>query len=89
MDRDVQLIDGDIAAQPSVRSKYRGYLEFAGADFSNAARATVYLADINDFAAMNEVCPVMPVMRRRPGWPWKWPGCPYARIEIDAIAYVG
>ena len=27
----------------------------AGASFTNVARTTVYLADMNDFAAMNEV----------------------------------
>ncbi len=65
-------------------------LKAAGADFSHVVRATVYLADMNDFAAVNEVyaryfgenapARVAVEVARLPR---------DARVEIDAIAYVG
>src|SRR3954467_14380704 len=50
------LIDGDIAAQTRrVMDNLGALLNAAGLDFSAVARTTVFLADMNDFAAMNEV----------------------------------
>jgi 2-iminobutanoate/2-iminopropanoate deaminase len=50
------LIDGDIAAQADqVMRNLTALLRAAGASFTNVVRTTVYLADMNDFAAMNEV----------------------------------
>lgn len=50
------LVDGDIAAQTHrVFANLRAILEAAGASLDHVVRATVYLADMNDFAVVNEV----------------------------------
>jgi 2-iminobutanoate/2-iminopropanoate deaminase len=50
------LIQGDIAAQADqVMRNLTALLRAAGASFTNVVRTTVYLADMNDFAGMNEV----------------------------------
>ena len=50
------LIEGDITAQAEqVMKNLTALLRAAGASFTNVARTTVYLTDMNDFAAMNEV----------------------------------
>ena len=50
------LIDGDIAAQADqVMRNLTALLRAASASFTNVVRTTVYLADMDDFAGMNEV----------------------------------
>jgi 2-iminobutanoate/2-iminopropanoate deaminase len=50
------LVQGDIAAQADqVMRNLTALLRAAGASFTNVVRTTVYLADMNDFAGMNEV----------------------------------
>jgi 2-iminobutanoate/2-iminopropanoate deaminase len=50
------LIDGDITAQTEQVMKNLGaLLRAAGVGFEHVVRTTVFLADMNDFAAMNEV----------------------------------
>ena len=50
------LIDGDIAAQTRrVFENLSAILKEAGGSLDNVARTTVFLADMGDFAAMNEV----------------------------------
>jgi 2-iminobutanoate/2-iminopropanoate deaminase len=50
------LVQGDIAAQTHrVFRNLGAILDAAGASFDHVVRTTVYLADMNDFAAMNEV----------------------------------
>ena len=50
------LIQGDIAAQAEqVMRNLSALLRAAGAGFDRVVRTTVYLADMDDFAAMNEV----------------------------------
>ena len=50
------MVDGDIAVQTHrVFRNLAGILEAAGSSLDRVVRATVYLADMNDFAAMNEV----------------------------------
>lgn len=50
------LVDGDIAAQTrQVFLNLGEVLKAAGASFDNVVRTTVFLADMNDFGAMNEV----------------------------------
>jgi 2-iminobutanoate/2-iminopropanoate deaminase len=50
------LIQGDIAAQAEqVMRNLSALLRAAEAGFERVVRTTVYLADMNDFAAMNEV----------------------------------
>lgn len=50
------MVDGDIAAQTHrVFQNIKAILEAAGASLDHVVRTTVYLADMGDFAAMNEV----------------------------------
>jgi 2-iminobutanoate/2-iminopropanoate deaminase len=50
------VVDGDITAQTErVLENISAVLTAAGASFANVARTTVFLADMNDFAAMNAV----------------------------------
>jgi 2-iminobutanoate/2-iminopropanoate deaminase len=50
------IIDGDIAAQTRrVFDNLGAVLAAGGLSFADVVRATVYLADMNDFAAMNAV----------------------------------
>lgn len=51
-----QMVDGDIAAQTHrVFGNLRAILDAAGTSLERVVRTTVYLADMNDFAAMNQV----------------------------------
>ena len=51
-----QLVDGDITAQTrQALLNVRAILAAAGATFDDVVKTTVYLADMNEFAAMNEV----------------------------------
>ena len=80
--------EGDIAAQTRrVLDNLGALLEAAGLTFGHVVRTTVFLADMNDFAAMNEVY--------RGYFPEPYPARSTvqaarlprdARIEIDAIA---
>jgi 2-iminobutanoate/2-iminopropanoate deaminase len=50
------LVTGDIAAQADrVMQNLSALLRAAGGGFEHVVRTTVFLADMNDFAAMNEV----------------------------------
>ena len=50
------LVQGDIAAQTHrVLLNLGAILEAAGTSFDHVAKTTVYLADMTEFAAMNEV----------------------------------
>ena len=51
-----QLIEGDIAAQTRrVFDNLAAVLKAGGRSFADVVRTTVFLADMNDFAAMNDV----------------------------------
>ncbi len=51
-----QIVDGDIAAQTRrVFENLAAVLEAGGRSFADVVRTTVFLADMNDFAAVNEV----------------------------------
>jgi 2-iminobutanoate/2-iminopropanoate deaminase len=51
-----QVVPGDIAAQATrAMENIKALLVAAGADFANVVKTTVFLADMNEFAAMNEV----------------------------------
>ena len=84
------MVEGDVAAQTrQVMANLSAVLAAAGASFANVVRTTIFLADLNDFAAVNEVYgvhfPSDPPARatvqvaRLPR---------DARVEIDAIAIV-
>ena len=70
------MVDGDIAVQTHrVLRNLAAILEAAGSSLDRVVRTTVYLADMNDFAAMNEVygtyfaSPLRPAPRSRPPAP--------------------
>ena len=51
-----QIIEGDVAAQTArVFDNLKAIVEAAGSTLDKTVKATVYLKDMNDFAAMNEV----------------------------------
>jgi len=51
-----QLVDGDVAAQTDrVLQNIRAILEEAGTSLAKVVKTTVFLTDMDDFAAMNEV----------------------------------
>jgi 2-iminobutanoate/2-iminopropanoate deaminase len=51
-----QLVAGDIQTQTErVLENLKGIVEAAGSSLERVVRATVFLADMNEFAAMNEV----------------------------------
>jgi 2-iminobutanoate/2-iminopropanoate deaminase len=85
------MVDGDIAAQTHrVFRNLSGILEAAGSSLDRVVRATVYLADMNDFAAMNEVYGTYfsaPAPARSTIQAARLPRD--ARVEIDVIAEVG
>ena len=82
------LVDGDISAQTDqVMRNIGALLMAAGADFSHVVRTTVYLADMNEFAAMNAVYgryTVDPPPARSTVQVARLPRD--ARVEIDVIA---
>ncbi len=85
------LVSGDIAAQTHrVFANLRAILEAGGASLDHVVRTTVYLADMNDFAAMNEVYATYfstPAPARATVQAARLPKD--ARIEIDVIASLG
>ena len=84
------LVEGDVAAQTHrVLRNLGAILEEAGASFQHVVKTTVYLADMSEFGAMNEVYgtyfPAPPPARatiqaaRLPR---------DVRVEIDLVAYL-
>ena len=84
------LVDGDVAAQTDqVMRNIHSLLDAAGTDFGHVVRTTVYLADMNEFAKMNEVYGrymVDPPPARSTVQVARLPRD--ARVEIDVIAVV-
>ena len=82
------LNQGDIGQQADqVMRNLTALLRAVGASFTNVVRTTVYLADMNDFAAMNEVYSkyiVDPPPARATVQVARLPRD--VKIEIDAIA---
>jgi 2-iminobutanoate/2-iminopropanoate deaminase len=51
-----QIIEGDVARQSArVLDNLKAIVEAAGSSLDKVVKTTVYLKDMNDFAAMNEV----------------------------------
>ena len=51
-----QVVPGDVAAQATrVMENIKALLAASGADFRHVVKTTVFLADMNEFAAMNDV----------------------------------
>ena len=84
------LVDGDISAQnEQVMRNIGALLTAAGIDFSHVVRTTVFLADMGEFASMNEVYArymVDPPPARSTVQVARLPRD--ARVEIDVIAIV-
>ena len=54
--RTQQVIEGDVATQTeSALENLNAIVEAAGSSMQRVVKTTVFLADMNDFAAMNEV----------------------------------
>ena len=84
------VIDGDIPVQTRrVLDNIGAILKAAGASFDNVVRTTVYLADMNDFPAMNAAYATYfaaPAPARSTVQAARLPKD--ARIEIDVIAVI-
>src|SRR5471030_2792584 len=82
------IVEGDIAAQTRrVFENLGAVLKAGGRSFADVVRTTVFLADMNDFAAVNEVCGQYfsePYPARATVQVTRLPKD--ARVEIDAIA---
>lgn len=83
-----ELVPGDVAAQAArVMANLAAVLAAAGAGFEHVVRCTIYLADLGDFAKVNEVYarsfPKAPPARATVQVAALPRG---ARVEIDAIA---
>ena len=85
------IINGDIAAQTHrVFQNIGEILKAGGASFDHVVRTTVFLADMNDFSAMNEAYATYftaPAPARATVQVSRLPKD--ARVEIDVIAAFG
>lgn len=83
-----QLVEGGIKEQTTrVMENIKALLEAAGASFGNVARTTVFMVDLGEFAAMNEVYSsyfTAPYPARSTVQVVKLPRD--VRVEIDVIA---
>jgi 2-iminobutanoate/2-iminopropanoate deaminase len=82
------LVGGDIAAQTrQVFANITAILQAAGTSLDRVVKTTVFLADMNDFAAMNEVYATFFTSPAPARSTVAAAGLPRnARIEIDVIA---
>jgi 2-iminobutanoate/2-iminopropanoate deaminase len=83
-----QMIEGDIRAQTErVMENLKAVLEAAGATFADVVKATIFVADLGDFATVNEVYgkrfPANPPARSTVQVAALPKG---ARVEIDLVA---
>ena len=86
-----KVVDGGIAEQTRrVLENLRGVLAAAGVSFDRVVKTTVFLADLSEFAAMNEIYgsffPV-PAPARSTVEVKRLPRD--VKVEIDLIAYLG
>lgn len=85
------MVEGDIAAQTHrIMKNLTAVLEESGLSLAHVVRTTIFLADINDFAAVNEVYGSyfeQPAPARSTVQVARLPRD--ARVEIDAIAFAG
>jgi len=85
------MIDGDITAQThQVFANLKAVLVAAGATFDDVVKTTVYLADMNEFAIVNEIYGTYfssPAPARATVQVARLPkDC---RVEIDLVAHIG
>src|SRR5436190_8037337 len=85
-----QLVEGGIKEQTTrVMENIKALLTAAGADFNNIARTTVFMVDLGEFAAMNEIYSsyfTAPYPARSTVQVVKLPRD--VRVEIDVIAVI-
>ena len=83
-----ELVSGSIAAEAEqVMRNLTALLKAAGLGFEHVVRTTVFLADMNDFAAMNEVYATFFTAPAPARSTIQAAGLPKnARVEIDLIA---
>lgn len=83
-----QIVDGDIRAQTTrVLENLGALLKAGGGDFSKVVRTTIFLADLADFAVVNEIYATYfsaPYPARATVQVARLPRD--VRVEIDAIA---
>jgi len=86
-----QLVEGGITEQTTrVMENIKALLAAAGADFNQVVRTTVFMIDLGEFAAMNEVYAsyfIAPYPARSTVQVVKLPKD--VRVEIDVIAVTG
>ena len=86
-----QLVTGGIKEQTTrVLENIKGLLAAAGTDFDHVVRTTVFMVDLSEFAAMNEVYSsyfAAPYPARSTVQVVKLPRD--VRVEIDVIAVLG
>ena len=86
-----QLVEGGIKEQTTrVMENIKALLAAGGADFNNVARTTVFMVDLGEFAAMNEIYSAYftaPYPARSTVQVVKLPKD--VRVEIDVIAVLG
>ncbi|HWE24417.1 MAG TPA: RidA family protein [Myxococcales bacterium] len=70
-----QMVEGDVRAQTErVMENLSAVLSAAGASFTTVVKATIFLVDLNDFAAVNEV------------YGKRFPSAPPARSTVQVAA---
>ena len=86
-----QVVPVDISAQATrALENIKALLAAAGADFHHVVKTTVFLADMNEFAAMNEVYAkyfVAPFPARSTVQVARLPRD--VRVEIEVVAVIG
>ncbi len=87
----MELVQGDIAAQTErALENLKAVLEAAGASLASVVKTTVFLKDMNDFAAMNEVYSRYFGEHRPARSAVEAARLPKdARVEIESIAVIG
>jgi 2-iminobutanoate/2-iminopropanoate deaminase len=85
------IVEGDVSAQThQVFANLKAILEAGGTTFDTVVKTTVYLADMNDFATVNEIYGTYfssPAPARATVQAARLPRD--VRVEIDLIAYLG
>jgi 2-iminobutanoate/2-iminopropanoate deaminase len=86
-----EIVDGNVSAQAErVLENLKGVVEAAGSTMQRVVKTTVYLADMNDFAAVNEVYARYFVTNPPARSTVEVSKLPRnARVEIDLIALLG
>ena len=86
-----KLVEGDIGTQTRrCLDNLKAILASAGMDFSHVAKTTVFLVDLKDFAAMNEVYKTYMVEPFPARSTIQVAALPLgARVEIEAVAVKG